>query len=77
MDAADLAHRLLEEADLRQDALSCPAHVVRHLGLDHEQLHETARLLEGSSGPHADAARAVLFALLAATPPTENGSGHQ
>jgi hypothetical protein len=68
MDAADLAHRLLEEAELRQHALSCPAHVVNHLGLDHEQLHEAAWLLENSTGPLGDAARAVLFALLAATP---------
>jgi hypothetical protein len=67
MDPSDLARRLLEEAELREHALACPAHLVRHLGLDNEQLHETARHLEDSSGPHGDAARAVLFALLAAT----------
>jgi hypothetical protein len=67
MDAADLAGRLLEDAELRQHALSCPSHVVRHLGLDHEQLEETASHLEDSGGPGGDAARAALFALLTAT----------
>jgi hypothetical protein len=68
IDAADLARRLLDEVELRQKALSCPADVVHQLGLGQAQLHEAARLLEPASGPGGDAARAVLFALLAATP---------
>jgi hypothetical protein len=66
MDGAGVARLLLGDAEVRARAVRQPAPCAREWGLDVDGLQEVARILRQSNGVEADAARAALFAMLAA-----------